>query len=209
MKFTDLGIHLILGSINNTWVEHIYDCIPSITLQCTKNHKPTHLKITCGFWGLITLKTHQHHCCCCAEHLRYCSVRHQVLNVLTHPPVAHWVAKDDVVISTKGWVCIPLPEDIICTLLCRQQEKGEWWQRKAGKLLFLTPYQLDAPYRFHSLLSQTITRVALFTQLRHSISLPHPLSLLALNAGDPQQQTQQQGNADELTHINRSKQALF
>lgn len=103
--------------------------------------------------------------------------------------VAHSVAKDDVVISTKGWVCIPLPEDTICSLPCRQQEKGEWWQRRAGKLLFLTPYQLVAPYRCHLLLSHTITRVALFTQPRHSISLPHPLSLLALSTGDPQQQT--------------------
>lgn len=101
------------------------------------------------------------------------------------PWAAPSVARDDVVISTKGWVCIPLAEDIICALLCRQQEKAERWQRRAGKLLFLTPYQLSASYRSHLLLSQTITRVALFTEPRHSISLPHPLSQLALNVGGP------------------------
>lgn len=62
----------------------------------------------------------------CAEHLRYCSICHWLLNVPQGPPfAAHSVAKDDVVISTKGWVCIPLPEDIICALPCRQPEKGE------------------------------------------------------------------------------------
>lgn len=42
-----------------------------------------------------------------------------------HPPAAHSVAKDDVVISTKEWACIPLPGDIICAFLRRQPEKGE------------------------------------------------------------------------------------
>lgn len=65
-------------------------------------------------------------------------------------------------------------------------------QRRAGKLLFLTPHQLSASYRFHLLLSQTITRAALFTEPRHSISLPHPLALLALSAKDPQQTPEMQ-----------------
>lgn len=127
-----------------------------------------------------------------------------------HPPLAAYsVAKDDVVISTKGWVCISPPEDIICVLLCRQPENGEWWQQRGRKLLFLTPYQLSAPYCSHLLLSQTITRVALFTQPWHSISLPHPSTLLALSTGDPQQQMHELENADELTNINRSKLTVF
>lgn len=97
-------------------------------------------------------------------------------------PKIDLVAKDDVVISTGRWESIPLPEDSICSLLCRQQEKREQWRRRAGKLLFLTPYQLGAPYRSRVLLSQAITGAVLFTQARHSISLPHRLPLLAVSA---------------------------
>lgn len=126
-----------------------------------------------------------------------------------HPPLAAYsVAKDDVVISTKGWVCISPPEDIICVHLCRQPENGEWWQQRGRKLLFLIPYQLSAPYCSHLLLSQTITSVALFTRPWYS-SLPHLSTLLALSTGDPQQQTHELENADELTHINRLNLTVF
>lgn len=135
----------------------------------------------------------------CTEHLRYCIVCHWLLNVLHAAPSAtHSVAKDDVVISSKGWVCIPLLEDIIGTLLCRQPEKGEtddsrdvgnssFWHRINSALLISPILPL----------SQTITRVALFTQTWHSISLPHPLVLLALVQGTPSRSRHELGNADE------------
>lgn len=131
----------------------------------------------------------------CTEHLRNCIVCHWLLNVLHSAPSAtHSVAKDDVVISSKGWVCIPVLEDIIGALLCRQPEKGEtddsrdvgnssFWHRINSALLISPILRL----------SQTITRVALFTQTWHSISLPHPLSLLALSAGYPQQKQARAG----------------